>query len=261
MIEPKYELLTDCPIEINGHPVYRIKALRDFGLVKKGDLGGYIESERNLGHLGLCWVYDNAVVYGDAQVYGDAGIHNKAKVYGHACILEHVNICDESEVYGRAIVSGYVKVKDASKIFDVAKVQGCSLICMNSTVCHAATVGGDAIIYASRILNHANVYGNARVIHATVCDNAVVSHETQICKGGYITKTTDYITLGPITIDNNYFTFYLNEKREIIVKANIYEGPIEKLERKFDTANDDSEYKRLYMSTINYVKQKLLGGK
>lgn len=261
MIESKYELLTDNPIEFNGHPVYRIKALQDFGLVKKGDLGGYIESERNLGHLGDCWVYDNAVVYGDARVIDNAGIHNNAKVYGNALVSKNANIYDKSEVYGRALVSGYTKVKDTSKIFDDARVLGCSLICMNSTVCHSTTVGGDAIICDSRILNHTNVYGNARVISATVCDNAVVSHESRIGENGYITKTTDYITLGPITNDNDYLTFYLNANHEILVKTNMFDGPIEKLERRFNQMGDNNEYKKLYMMSINYAKQKLLGGK
>ena len=35
----------------------RIKALRSFGDVKEGDLGGWIEKESNLSHEGNCWVY------------------------------------------------------------------------------------------------------------------------------------------------------------------------------------------------------------
>ena len=34
--------------------VKRIRAVRDFGNVKKGDLGVWIESEKNLSHDGLC---------------------------------------------------------------------------------------------------------------------------------------------------------------------------------------------------------------
>ena len=42
--------------------LYRIKALKDFGNVKKGDLGGYVEREENLSHSGDCWIYDKAKV-------------------------------------------------------------------------------------------------------------------------------------------------------------------------------------------------------
>lgn len=46
----KYEILYDQSIEINGRKLYRIRALCDFGAVKAGDIGGYVESERNLSH-------------------------------------------------------------------------------------------------------------------------------------------------------------------------------------------------------------------
>ena len=68
----KYELLQDQTIEWHGHTLYRICALRDFGSVHAGDVGGYIECEHNLSQNGNTWVYDNARVYGDARVYGNA---------------------------------------------------------------------------------------------------------------------------------------------------------------------------------------------
>ena len=40
----KYELLKDKYIEYRGKTLHRIKALRDFYNVKKGDIGGYVES-------------------------------------------------------------------------------------------------------------------------------------------------------------------------------------------------------------------------
>lgn len=70
----KYEMLER---EVNG--LCRIKALRDFGNVKKGDIGGYIEKEANLSHDGDCWVYDNAQVCGDALVYGNAMFPERPK--------------------------------------------------------------------------------------------------------------------------------------------------------------------------------------
>ena len=67
----KYEL-TDDSIVINGKTLYRIRALRGFGDVKKGDIGGYIEKEGNLSHLNNCWVYDYAKVFNNAVVLDDA---------------------------------------------------------------------------------------------------------------------------------------------------------------------------------------------
>lgn len=49
--------------------LHRIRAVAGFGLVKVGDLGGWIEKEENLSHFGNAWVYGDARVSGDAQVF------------------------------------------------------------------------------------------------------------------------------------------------------------------------------------------------
>ena len=84
-MEKKY-ILIDESIECFGHTLYRIRALRDFGAVKAGNLGGFIQTESNLSHDGNCWVYGNAWVSGNAQVYGDASVSGNAKVYGNAWV-------------------------------------------------------------------------------------------------------------------------------------------------------------------------------
>ena len=43
MEDKKYELLEDDYKEVFGIKSYRIRALKDFGDVKKGDVGGYIQ--------------------------------------------------------------------------------------------------------------------------------------------------------------------------------------------------------------------------
>ena len=74
----KYEF-TDETIEVHGRTLHRIKALRDSSGAKRGDLGGFLESEDNLSHQGDCWVSGDAKVFEDAKVYGNA------QVYGNAC--------------------------------------------------------------------------------------------------------------------------------------------------------------------------------
>ena len=78
-MEKKYEL-TDEILEVGGRVLHRIKALRDFGNVKKGDIGGWIEGQENLSHDDDCWVYGNARVYGEAKVCGKAKVCGEAKV-------------------------------------------------------------------------------------------------------------------------------------------------------------------------------------
>lgn len=63
----KYRL-TNEKIIVGCRTLYRIQALRDFGDVKEGEFGGWIESEKNLSHEGNAWVYGDACVYGDADI-------------------------------------------------------------------------------------------------------------------------------------------------------------------------------------------------
>ena len=97
----KYEL-TDETIDVSGTTLHRIKALKDFGNVKKGELGGYVESEYNLSQIGNCWVYGNARVCGDAELCGNAKVCGNARVCGNA------EVCGNARVYGNA---DYITIK------------------------------------------------------------------------------------------------------------------------------------------------------
>ena len=99
----KYEL-TNETIQIEGKKLYRIKALIDFGDVKAGDLGGFIEKESNLSHLGNAWVYDNARVCGNARVCDDAWVYDNARVYGNARVCGNAGVCDDGDY---ACVKGF----------------------------------------------------------------------------------------------------------------------------------------------------------
>ena len=63
----KYQL-TEESKQIGGITLHRIQALKSFGNIKEGDLGGWIEKEENLSHDGNAWVYDNVWVYGNAEI-------------------------------------------------------------------------------------------------------------------------------------------------------------------------------------------------
>lgn len=69
----KFELVLNQSIEIDGRKLFRIKALIDFGEIKRGDLGGYIEKEKNLSQSG------------DARVYGNAEVKNSP--------INLINVC------------------------------------------------------------------------------------------------------------------------------------------------------------------------
>ena len=82
----KYEILNE-QIEFEGRILHRIRAIRDFGCAKAGDLGGYIESENNLSQEGNAWIYDDAYVCGNARVYDNARVCCDALVFNETDIL------------------------------------------------------------------------------------------------------------------------------------------------------------------------------
>ena len=77
----KFELTREF-ITFLGRKLFRIKALVEFGDVKAGELGGYVEKEENINHEGNAWVYGNARVYGDALVVKQEDIIFTAAKFG-----------------------------------------------------------------------------------------------------------------------------------------------------------------------------------
>ena len=67
----KYKLTEETKVFF-GRTLHRIVCVTAFANVAAGELGGWIESEKNLDKYGNAWVYGNAKVYGDAKVYGEA---------------------------------------------------------------------------------------------------------------------------------------------------------------------------------------------
>ena len=92
----KYELLVDDTITFLGVQLFRIKALISFSGVEKGEVGGYIASEKNLSQYGDAWVSDNA------RVYGNARVSDNARVYGDAWVSDNAWVCGNARVYGNA---------------------------------------------------------------------------------------------------------------------------------------------------------------
>jgi len=154
----KYKLLLDDIKDIGNTKLYRIQRLSD------GQLGGYIQSEDNLSHLGNTWVSDNAQVSGNARVYGDAQVCGYAWVYGDAKVYGNAQVFGDARVYGDAQVYGNVWVYGNTRVYGNAQVSG------------NARVYGDAQVWGG-----ANVYGDARVYdYAWVYDNARVSGKARV---------------------------------------------------------------------------------
>ena len=108
----KYELTEEMIMTNGNRNLYRIRALKDFGSVKAGDLGGYVESENNLSQKGDCWIF------GSARVYGSASVSGSARVSGSASVSDSARVSGSARVYGSAAVFGDSRINGTSILFE-----------------------------------------------------------------------------------------------------------------------------------------------
>ena len=125
---PKYEFTGETK-HWSGRLLHRIRRIED------GELGGWIESEKNLSQEGECWVDDNAYVYDDARVFGNAQVFWCAYVYDYAKVYGNAEVSGSANVYGDAKVYGNAQVYDHAEIYGEAVVRGNARIYGNTEVC------------------------------------------------------------------------------------------------------------------------------
>jgi len=221
-MEKKYELILS-----DKEGLFRIKALKDFSDVTKGDIGGFVSGEHNLSHDGDCWIYnnagvsDNAIVsnnakiYGDARVYGSAQVSGDARVYGYAQVYDNAKIYENAKIYDRALVYGSAQVFDYARVYNDAQVFGSAM-----------------------------VYDDARVF-SSAC-----------IYSGNIQSTTDYMLIGPIGSRDGFTTFF-KDKDKIMVSCGCFEGTIKEFKQKVKETHQNDKYAKQYLDAANYVKKYL----
>lgn len=200
--DKKYGLL-NLPLThptIRGKRYYRIQALKDFGDVKAGDIGGFVASEDNLSQEGDCWIYDTASVLEDAQVYGNASIRNyacvsgNAKVCGCATVSGKANVFENAKVKGEAVIQDYARVHGNCVIDGKAIISGNAKISGKAIVCSCAKVYGNSIINGSAIISgektriHGKSFigGNSTIANVDIWDAYIPNYAKVLsCKDIY----------------------------------------------------------------------------
>ena len=222
-MEKKYKL-TDETINLNGATLYRIEALKDFGEIKKGDKGGFIESENNLAHEGDAWVSDNAHVYGDACVFDNARVYNNAFVSGYAQVYGNAFVYGNAWLYDNTRVCGYAWVSDNARVYG------------DANVCDDSSVFGSACVY-----DNARVYGDT-----CVCGN------TNVCGDAEISTGSDYIVFKNWWSSGRYFTWTRSNN---MWSVGCFYGTGEELIKKAyqDSKKSGLEYERI----VHYVEDVL----
>ena len=178
----KFEL-TNMGIGIIGATMYRIRALRDFSDVKKGDLGGFIERHDNLSHVGNCWISDDACVYEHAHVGECSLVSGNAKMKGSTWARASAHL------YGNTHVCGQVTVAGNAQIFGDTCISGHILVSRDAQICNA-WIHGDVWVSTNTGIVAA-ITGNSKI------DHGVWTRLMRICNEWYLLSSTlEKILLG-----------------------------------------------------------------
>ena len=124
----KYELTSNFKM-YSDKKIFQIRALVNLeNGVKVGELGGWIEKEENLSHIGDAWVS------GNAKITGDACVTDNAWVTDNACVTDNAWVRDNAWVTGDAQVRDNVQVRDNAHVTDNAWVTGKAHVAGNAWV-------------------------------------------------------------------------------------------------------------------------------
>ena len=190
----KHFAFTGETLRFEGVTLRRIQATRDVDKhgVRAGELGGWIESEYNLG--GNAWVHDQAKVYGSARVLDDARVRGNAQVGDQANVSGSAEVSDNGRVFGRAVlsanawvygnarISGNAEIYGEAEVFDHARVYGHAQVFASAEVYGKAHVSDHSWVFDS-----AEVYGNAHISgRSWVYGNAKVHGEASVEGNTYI---------------------------------------------------------------------------
>lgn len=224
-MKKKYEL-TDETSDSSWGVLHRIRALVNIPKcrVKAGELGGWIESEKNLSQDGQCWVADDAMIFGDARVTEDA------------CVLGNARLIGRAKAMGSALVMGRSLVDDEATVCGNSIVSGLARAVGRSTVCGKAYVGGYAKISGYAVISSdAHIEGVANITDGT------------------ITSTHDFVTFGPLGSRNDFVTFNFVTRT---AATGCFSGDINVFRYRVMTKHaSGSLYRAQYLAAIRWFKE------
>ncbi len=169
-----------------GIVLHQIIAKRDFGDIKAGTLGGFLEDTRNLSQSGNCWLTPGAVCYNEASISGNAFVTGQVKLFGRAmagsdCVIEEFAILNANcYVGGRAriglhsFLSGVATASDDCVVrclpirrksgrllphmTDMAEIRDRAKLLEHGSIRHKGVARGDSTVRGSaRILEEGSI--------------------------------------------------------------------------------------------------------
>ncbi len=268
-MEKKFELVkknTKIAYDSNGEEItlYQIRALRDFTcpfklnpdgeildqtLVKKGELGGYIQKEENLSHEGDCWIFEDSEVRGNARVEGNARLVGRTLVRDNAVVKGYSCLSASAYVWGNAVLDGCTQMKGMVSIGGNSTTNGYVCIHGNSQVRGDSVLDGHIFLNGTIVVEDAKLTGDVHL-----CGQYLVSFNVDGQKGIAAYRTTELIyKQNDYDPERNSFEYFVASTKEDIWSHHMFRGTGEKLiqfvEKKYPAS---TEY---YRNLMEYHKK------
>lgn len=261
MTNRKYELTAESKKLSGGVTLYRIRALRDFADVKKGQLGGFVEDDcSNLSHVGNAWVHDNAKVFGFARVIGNARVYDNATVKGHARVIEGAKVSDVAvisgyaEVCGCTMVRGGATVQGHARVLGFARIEGKAIIKGHAWVQGDALVTDDAVIGALTNLGGSTCVSNHSKILIRGDAPAGLSSNAVIRGDASIVRPNDIVVISSLGSRYDRLTAYLNEQGGIDVTTGCFHGPLSEFKKQVQFTHGGNLYGKQYRAAVAFIE-------
>lgn len=153
-------------------PCYRVVAMKDFGNVRAGDIGGIVHSAKNLSQDGNCWIGVGVViedahsrVAGDSVVLGCCTIRGGSRICGNVVIDSK---CNQIVIERKSSIDGDVHITGECH-FDCSSITRCGKVKIDSSrfVC-SRLYYADTLTINDVTLDDVRVRGNSVIEHATL---------------------------------------------------------------------------------------------
>lgn len=271
----KYELIKW------GKDSYRIKALKDFDSVKKGEIGGIVQSKNNLSQKDNSWIAYDSSVLDNAKISGKVKILGKSKIIGNTKIEGQELICiKDSIVKNSTIVNRFSGNRKDKPEISILKsviinglVDGTNIDIISSKIKNNTIVASNTLIKDSCLMNNVLVENNIiennpmkqKIIsYSEIMNNSVISSDitTSICKNNayiaYPLKDSEYMLFIINDMIITYFTehkaFFINYEK-IEENKKLY-GKYSLKELKSKLREDKIEVKKEFDNIFKEIKKK-----
>lgn len=254
-IRPKYGFTGETK-RFDGVLYKRIRALRNLYndgslVVHKGDIGGWIQAQRNLSHAGSCWVYDEASVGDNARVIDGALVKGHASLRGNSTAMNLAIIRDFATLWHFAVAENQCDIRGHSRISNSARVGDRAALYDN------CVVKGEA-----RICGHTTLSGNIEVSEKACISGGDFSGPHVIMSNAYLTTSDEVISFTGVGSEQGTLTAYqtcdldASGRRifDVGVTRGCYVGTIDQFEERVRCRYGSPDaYARIYVQYLGLV--------